>query len=566
MIFMKKITLLLIGLLLPFSMMSQGWSEDFESISVDGFGSVVWPEGWAAYNGPEDTGTEEWTASDDDASDGANSAFISYHVVDLGLSQDFLVTPQFTPGEDDASTFSFMHRKSYSTLYPTNYSIKITAGAQNDFASYVTLASWTEADFGTSWESFVLDIPAEYYGVPVHFAFVHEQNDGDNWYVDDVFVYGAGTHDLAVDISSATEFTMMPLNQISPIATAATVVNLGAVSDEGAAVGIVVQNDSGDVFYSDSQAVNSGAGEVTDVSFSGYTPNAPGVYYIYATVYAGGDVPADLDPTNNDALSQVYVTDGTFARDTALLSMEGTGSLGIGAGNLGYVGSSYTVNSPENVTSVTFGILNADLALEGLPVRAAIFETSVTGSPQFTPAAYTEYVTISGEQSLYTAAIEGGSVAVDGTFVVAVEEDGANLLGNSIQASTTSGIYTPGTQWVWWETIPNDLGQWQNAEEFGFELAYVLRPNFNGNTFSTEEVTSFEMSHSYDLESKVLTINSQEMLKRVNIYNMLGQEVMSNDVEGMNVNMNLSELNSSIYIVNVEGVNNTSNTFKIIVK
>ena len=47
---------------------------------------------------------------------------------------------------------------------------------------------------------------------------------------------------------------------------------------------------------------------------------------------------------------------------------------------------------------------------------------------------------------------------------------------------------------------------------------------------------------------------------------MLGQEVMSNDVEGVNVNMNLSELNSSIYIVNVEGVNNTSNTFKIIVK
>ena len=97
-------------------------------------------------------------------------------------------------------------------------------------------------------------------------------------------------------------------------------------------------------------------------------------------------------------------------------------------------------------------------------------------------------------------------------------------------------------------------------------LHIVIRPNFNDNVFSTEEVISFEMSHSYDLESKVLTINSQEMLKRVNIYNMLGQEVMSNDVEGVNVNMNLSELNSSIYIVNVEGVNNTSNTFKIIVK
>ena len=40
---------------------------------------------------------------------------------------------------------------------------------------------------------------------------------------------------------------------------------------------------------------------------------------------------------------------------------------------------------------------------------------------------------------------------------------------------------------------------------------------------------------------------------------------MSNDVEGVNVNMNLSELNSSIYIVNVEGVNNIK-YFKIIVK
>jgi hypothetical protein len=369
-----------------------------------------------------------------------------------------------------------------------------------------------------------------------------------------------------VNVSGAAEYTLMPANHASIIATSVDVANLGAVNDNGAAVLIEVTNENGDVLYSETQSFDSVAGENTSVSFSGYSPTTSGVYYVNATVYAGGDVPDDLDSSNNSSSASVTITDGTFARDTAVLSMDGTGSLGIGAGNLGYLGASYTVNSPDNVTSVSFGILNGDGVLEGLPVRAAIFETSVTGSPQFTPVAYTEYVTISGERTLYTAAIEGGSVAVDGTFVVAVEEDGANLAGNSIQASTTSGIYTPGTQWVWWETIPNDLGQWQNAEEFNFEIAYVLRPNFNGNTFSTEEVTSFEMSHSYDLESKVLTINSQEMLKRVNIYNMLGQEVMSNDVEGVNVNISLSELNSSIYIVNVEGVNNTSNTFKIIVK
>ena len=564
---MKKITLLLIGLLLPFSMMSQGWSEDFESVSVDGFGSVVWPEGWAAFNGPMDSGTNEWTTSTEDASGGSVSAYIQYEPLGAGMSQDFLVTPQFTPSVEEASIFSFAHMKSYTTVYPTDYSVKITTGAQNDFESYVDLIAFGAGDLTAAFEVLSLDIPAEYYGIPVHVAFVHENNDGDDWFIDDVFVYGAGTHDLAIDISTSTEFTMMPANQASPIATAANVVNLGAVTDNGAAVLMQVTNDAGDELYSETQSVDSAAGEVTTVSFSGYTPIAPGAHYVSATVYTGGDVPDDLDATNNELTGTVFVTNGTFARDTALFSMEGTGSLGIGAGNLGYVGSTYSVNSPENVTSVTFGILNANGVLDGASVRAAIFETSVTGSPQFTPVAYTEYVTVSGLQSLYTAAIEGGSVAVDGDFVVAVEEDGANLPeGASVQASSTAGIYTPGTQWVWWETIPNDLGQWQNAEEFGYELAYVLRPNFNGNTFSTEEVISFEMSHSYDLESKVLTINSQEMLKRVNIYNMLGQEVMSNDVEGMNVNMNLSELNSSIYIVNVEGVNNTSNTFKIIVK
>ena len=563
---MKKITLLLIGLLLPFSMMSQGWSEDFESISVDGFGSVVWPEGWVALNGPTDVGLNQWGSSTDDASNGAISAYIQYEAVGAGSSQDFLITPQFIPSSEEASVFSFMHRRSYTTLYPTDYSIKITTSSQSDFDSYVDLAAWGVEDFGTTWESFSIDIPAEYYGIPVHIAFVHENNDGDNWYVDDVFVFGAGTHDLAVNVSSASEYTLMPVNHASIIATSVDIENLGAVTDNGAAVLLEVTNENGDVLYSETQSFDSAAGESTSITFSGYSPNMSGVYYVNATVFAGGDVPDDLDSSNNSASTSVTITDGTFARDTAVLSMDGTGSLGIGAGNLGYLGASYTVSSPDNVTSVSFGILNADGVLEGLPVRAAIFETTVTGAPQFTPVAYTEYVTISGERTLYTAAIEGGSVAVDGTFVVAVEEDGANLAGNSIQASTTGGVYTPGTQWVWWETIPNDLGQWQNSEEFNFEIAYVIRPNFNGNTFSTEEVISFEMNHSYNLESKVLTINSQEMLKRVNIYNMLGQEVMSNDVEGVNVNMSLSELNSSIYIVNVEGVNNTSNSFKIIVK
>ena len=565
---MKKITLLLITLLLPISMMSQGWTEGFEDLSVDGFGSVVWPEGWVALNGPSDPGTQQWAASDDAAS-GAQAAYIQYENLGAGAgaSQDFLITPQFTPSAEQASIFSFKHKKTYGTLYPTDYSVKITSGAQSDFESYVDLVAFGAADLTTDYEILALDIPVEYYGIPVHVAFVHENNDGDDWYIDDVFVFGSGTHDLAVDVSSASEYTLMPANHVSPIATTVDVSNLGAVSDNGAAVLLEVTNENGDVVYSETQSFDSAAQESTSISFSGYSPNMPGVYYVNATVYTGGDVPDDLDPSNNSASTSLTITNGTFARDNATPVNPAPSSLGIGAGNLGYLGNSYTVSSPDNLTSITFGIANFQGAVEGSQVRAAVFETTVTGAPGFTPIAYTDYVTVSGQQSVYTAAIVGGSVVVDGTFVVAVEEDGAALPADtSVQVSTSPSIFTEGAAWVWWETIPNDLGAWQNAEEFNFNVTYVIRPNFNDNVFSTEEVISFEMSHSYDLESKVLTINSQEILKRVNIYNMLGQEVMSNDVEGMNVNMNLSELNSSIYIVNVEGVNNTSNTFKIIVK
>jgi len=564
---MKKITLLFIGFLLPFSMTSQGWTENFESLTVDGFGSVVWPEGWVALNGPTDVGVNQWGSSTDDASNGAQSAFIAYENVGTGMTQDFLITPQFIPSLEEAGIFSFMHRRAYTTLYPTDYSLKITTGSQSDFDSYVDLAAWGVQDFGTAWESFSIDIPAEYLGIPVHIAFVHENNDGDNWYVDDVFVYGAATHDLGVNVSAASEYTLMPANHTSPIATSVDVSNLGAVSDNGAAVLLEVTNENGDVLYSETQSVDTVAGESTSVLFSGYTPSMMGIYYVTATVYTGGDVPDDMDPSNNSASTSLTVTDGTFARDNATPANPAPSALGIGAGNLGYLGNSYTLSSADNLTSVTFGIANFQGAIEGTQVRGAIFETTVTGAPQFTPVAYTEYVTVSGQQSVYTAAIVGGSVSVDGTFVVAVEEDGAALPADtSVGVSTSPTIFTEGTAWVWWETIPNDLGSWQNAEEFGFNITYVIRPNFNGNVFSTEEVSSFEMYHTFDLESKILTINSQEMLKRVNIYNMLGQEIMSNDVEGMNVNMNLYELSSSIYIVNVEGVNNTSNTFKIFVK
>ena len=153
------------------------------------------------------------------------------------------------------------------------------------------------------------------------------------------------------------------------------------------------------------------------------------LYYIALFhLFASANVPDDADSTNDSSSASINITNGTFARDIYTpLTSGSSGSLGIGAGNLGYVGNSYTLTNSDNLTSVTFAVLNGDGILEGVDVRAAIFETTATGAPQFTPFAYTDYVTIgSGQSELYTAQISGGGVNLSsGTYVVALVEETA---------------------------------------------------------------------------------------------------------------------------------------------
>ena len=56
------------------------------------------------------------------------------------------------------------------------------------------------------------------------------------------------------------------------------------------------------------------------------------------------------------------------------------------------------------------------------------------------------------------------------------------------------------------------------------------------------------------------------MLSNIKIHNMLGQEVLNQDLNDTSALLNLSSLSSSIYIVNVEGNNSKSKTFKLAIK
>ena len=86
------------------------------------------------------------------------------------------------------------------------------------------------------------------------------------------------------------------------------------------------------------------------------------------------------------------------------------------------------------------------------------------------------------------------------------------------------------------------------------------------STMSNEEFTLENIDYTFNQETNILRVSSEELLSNIQIYNMLGQQVLNQDLNDSSVVLNLYDLSSSIYIVNVEGNNSKSKTFKLAIK
>ena len=86
------------------------------------------------------------------------------------------------------------------------------------------------------------------------------------------------------------------------------------------------------------------------------------------------------------------------------------------------------------------------------------------------------------------------------------------------------------------------------------------------STMSNEEFTLENIDYTFNQETNILRVTSEELLSNIQIYNMLGQQVLNQDLNDSSVVLNLSDLSSSIYVVNVEGNNSKSKTFKLAIK
>jgi hypothetical protein len=86
------------------------------------------------------------------------------------------------------------------------------------------------------------------------------------------------------------------------------------------------------------------------------------------------------------------------------------------------------------------------------------------------------------------------------------------------------------------------------------------------STMSIEELTLDNIDYIFNQETKILNVNSQEILSNIQIHNILGQQVLNENLNNKSINIDLSTISSGVYIVNVEGNNSKTKTFKLAIK
>jgi hypothetical protein len=250
---------------------------------------------------------------------------------------------------------------------------------------------------------------------------------------------------------------------------------------------------------------------------------------------------------NNTVANSYTVSTNTYSRDDNTV----TGSLGIGAGNGGQLGQMFDIVETEDILSVTFQLLDGDGVLAGTTTFASVWDM-VGGVPN-SVIAQSDVVNILAGDNTYTADITGGPFTLaPGQYVVTIEENLTN-----ITVATTTTIHTLGTTWVNWPTNPN--GTWSNNEDFGFNVSYVIRPNFQDDTLGIENniIENFTIGLFPNPASNVVTISNpnQVNLLEARIIDVTGRVIKTIDLSSnldSERTLDVSSLSPANYFVTIK--------------
>lgn len=402
---------------------------------------------------------------------------------------------------------------------------------------------------------------------PLQIRFIVDESNGafnDDIAIDDISVKSGASFDAEIlAVNRMSEYTLLPSKQTDSTVFAALVTNAGGDTLRSIKINYDIKRGT-TVVYSDSStlAVLAPSANFTFSKVANFVPTLLGDYSVDYTLSHAN---VDATPTNNVRATDVLtVSDTTIARDNGVF----TGSLGIGSGTGGELGSVYELAAADTLTSVSTLLVNGSGAMTNRPffVRVRNFANGIPGSVIATSDTLIFTAPGAAEVEL-TFDNAGGYVSLpaDSFFVGVVEID------SNVSIGTTPTKFVPNTNFVTFGTTP-----WTPNENFNFILTYTIRPNFGTprvlvglNNKSTSNA-KFAVYPNPSNGVFTLEIQGKENLGnvQVEVYDITGKTVYNNNFFADNNLMkqvNLSDLNGGIYFLRT--VINGNNTIqKITIK
>ncbi|MBC2844535.1 T9SS-dependent choice-of-anchor J family protein [Winogradskyella flava] len=521
----KKITLLL-TLCFACTQITTG-----QTILNEGFeGATFPPAGWTSYIGTNGLGTvQNWIQESQVQNTGNFSARNSYEDVTGGIAEDWLVTSQIDLTSSSNTQLSFYSSQRFTTNYGSNYEVRVSTASQTTQTDFTSVASYNESTVGGtgSFELRTVDLSA-YDGMMIYIAFVHLNDDGDEWWIDDIEVRSPFNLDAELEATSLNRYSLTSVD--NPLSVDVKNDGLTTITS------IDIAWNDGTNSYSENFNVNIAPGQTqtlnhsTQVNYS--TIEEKSIVATIENVNGGAD-----DHAANNSLSALFNTITQSGTKTVLIE-EATGTwcpwCPRGAVGLEYMATTY----PNTVIPVAVHNTNPNAASADpmtLPEYDSGIGQYISGYPSSVidrkigdvdpgqstlQGAYNQQINEIVPVDLTTSAsIAGNDLTISANANFYTNLSNANFrLGVIITEDGLSGT-TPG--WAQannyagggngpmggYENLPNPVPASQMVYD---HVGIALLGGFNGQVGSVPTTISVNNSISYDFNYTIPATSNQD--------------------------------------------------------
>lgn len=436
----------------------------------------------------------------------------------VGIANDFMWTPAVTIPASGTVNLTW-NGLAPDALYPDGYEVRvmvapnIPTGGAGIIGNQITNSSvvFSTVAEASTWTSHTVSLNA-YLGQTIYIGFRNNSNNMFLLMIDDIKVESIISFDASVTAGLASEYTSMPVSQ-ALIPLGGTINNLGASALTNVSLVANVYNSLNVLVHTATSAPLASLAAGANQSFV-LPPYSPTVSDVYTVRY--NHVQTEVDPitANDEFVASANVHPTLYSRDDGVI----VGGLGIGAGNGGYLGNSFTLTAPAYLYSIEAAYT---VGYTGEPHACVVWNTTGAGVPNSIIAS-TDTLTYPSTAPLTVSyPIYGGNTLLPaGTYVVtAIEFD------STLQVAQMNTIFTPGKMWVNWPTTP--LGGWGNVEAFGaaFSRTSGIRLNLGSTLFPL--ASQLTLQGKSEASQNVLNWNSNENAQAPYSYSLEHSQNMS---------------------------------------